>query len=53
MGHVSLQTTQINAEMSQDTIDKKLREWNETWFSEKSSTAFTPKTKNEMPEFLL
>lgn len=29
-GHSSLQTTQIYAEMSQETVDKKLREWNET-----------------------
>lgn len=52
LGHVSLQTTQIYAEMSQDTVDKKLREWNETWFGENSATAIAPKTKNEMPDFL-
>lgn len=52
LGHVSLQTTQIYAEMSQDTVDKKLREWNETWFGEKSAIAIAPKTKNEVPEFL-
>ena len=34
LGHVSLQTTQIYAEMSQSIVDQKLREWNETWFSE-------------------
>ena len=32
LGHVSVQTTQIYAEMSQDTVDRKLKEWNETWF---------------------
>lgn len=34
LGHVSVQTTQIYAEMSQNTVDQKLREWNETWFGE-------------------
>ena len=34
VGHVSLQTTQIYAEMSQSIVDQKLREWNETWLSE-------------------
>ena len=34
LGHVSLQTTQIYAEISQNTVDQKLREWNETWFGE-------------------
>ena len=33
LGHVSLQTTQIYAEMSQNMVDQKLREWNEIWFS--------------------
>jgi site-specific recombinase XerD len=28
LGHVSLQTTQIYAELSQETVDKKLKEWN-------------------------
>ena len=35
LGHVSVQTTQIYAEMSQDTVDKKLKEWNDTWFGTK------------------
>jgi hypothetical protein len=52
LGHVSLQTTQIYAEMSQDTVDKKLREWNETWFGENNTSAIASKSKNEMPEFL-
>ena len=35
LGHVSVQTTQIYAEMSQDSVDKKLKEWNDTWFGDK------------------
>lgn len=30
--HVSVQTTQIYTEMSQDSVDRKLKEWNDTWF---------------------
>ena len=53
MGHVSLQTTQIYAELSQETVDKRLKEWNETWFGENASTLTTPKKNNKVPEFLL
>lgn len=30
LGHVSVQTTQIYAEMSQDSVDRKLKEWKAT-----------------------
>lgn len=53
LGHVSLQTTQIYAEMSQEMVDKKLKEWNETWFGEKTSALKPQKPENEIPEFLL
>ena len=33
LGHVSISSTQIYAELSQASIDKKLKEWNEKWFS--------------------
>lgn len=33
LGHASVMTTQIYAELSQETVDKKLQEWNERWFS--------------------
>lgn len=33
LGHVSLQTTQIYTEITQDTMDRQLKIWNEKWFS--------------------
>ena len=32
LGHVSLQTTQIYAEVTQDTMNRQLKVWNEKWF---------------------
>lgn len=50
LGHASLQTTQIYAEMSQDTVDKKLTEWNETWFGKNNKIEL--KTEDNIPDFL-
>lgn len=49
LGHVSVQTTQIYAEMSQDSVDRKLREWNDAWFGSKIETK---ETKKDIPDFL-
>ena len=49
LGHVSVQTTQIYAEMSQDSVDRKLKEWNDTWFGNKIEIK---KAKDEIPDFL-
>lgn len=51
LGHVSVQTTQIYAEMSQDTVDKKLKEWNNTWFGDKAKIEVRKDVDN-VPEFL-
>lgn len=51
LGHVSVQTTQIYAEMSQDTVDRKLKEWNETWFGDSQKIDIKKATDN-IPEFL-
>ncbi len=51
LGHVSVQTTQIYAEMSQDTVDRKLKEWNETWFGNNPKINIKKSTDN-IPEFL-
>lgn len=51
LGHVSVQTTQIYAEMSQDTVDKKLKEWNETWFGDNQKIDVKEAT-DYIPEFL-
>ena len=50
LGHVSLQTTQIYAEISQNTVDQKLREWNETWFGENKKIEM--KKSVNVPDFL-
>lgn len=52
LGHVSLQSTQIYAELSQNTVDKHLKEWNEKWFSRDSGVKDEDREKNGMPEFL-
>ena len=49
LGHVSVQTTQIYAEMSQDSVDRKLKEWNETWFGDNVEVK---EVKKDVPEFL-
>ena len=49
LGHVSVQTTQIYAEMSQDSVDRKLKEWNDTWFGSKIKMK---EVKKHMPDFL-
>lgn len=51
LGHVSVQTTQIYAEMSQDTVDKKLKAWNETWFGDNQKID-VKKSTNNIPDFL-
>ncbi|MDY2812577.1 MAG: recombinase XerD, partial [Dorea sp.] len=50
LGHVSLQTTQIYAEISQNTVDQKLREWNETWFGENKKIEMEKSV--DVPDFL-
>ena len=51
LGHVSVQTTQIYAEMSQDAVDKKLKEWNETWFGDNQKIKIK-KSVDDIPDFL-
>lgn len=38
-------------EMSQDTVDKKLKEWNETWFGDNQKIDVKKATDN-IPDFL-
>lgn len=49
LGHVSVQTTQIYAEMSQDSVDKKLKEWNDSWFGNKVEIK---EAQDNVPDFL-
>ncbi|MBC3890013.1 tyrosine-type recombinase/integrase [Acetobacterium paludosum] len=52
LGHASLQTTQIYAELSQNTVDKHLKEWNHKWFPQNFNKKEEVIKKNNMPEFL-
>jgi site-specific recombinase XerD len=52
LGHSSLQSTQIYAEISQNTVDKHLKEWNERWFPIPANAAHSTVRNNEMPDFL-
>jgi len=52
LGHSSLQSTQIYAEISQNTVDKHLKEWNERWFSIPANDDHSTVRDNEVPDFL-
>ena len=52
LGHSSILTTQIYAEISQETVDRNLIEWNKKWFNE-SNFINTTKEFNEIPIFLM
>lgn len=52
LGHASLQSTQIYAELSQNTVDKYLKEWNEKWFPKDLNTKEERTSEGAMPSFL-
>ena len=52
LGHVSLQTTQIYAEVTQETMNKQLKSWNEKWFMEEKKTEYYDEKKKIIPDFL-
>ncbi len=53
LGHASIISTQIYVEISQQTVDQSMREWNEKWFSQDViKEDILPKIKNSLPEFL-
>ena len=52
LGHSSIMTTQIYAELSQATVDRNLKEWNEKWFNEKNFENHKEEA-NKMPLFLM
>lgn len=51
-GHASLQSTQIYAEISQDTVNRHLKEWNEKWFPSNVAEREIPQKSNRIPDFL-
>ena len=55
LGHSSISTTQIYAEVSQNMADKHLREWSQKWFGHTKQAEPSNKTdngKNAIPSFL-
>ena len=53
LGHVSLQTTQIYTEISQDTMNRQLKSWNDKWFLTGGSDHDKSKGVGNMPNFLM
>lgn len=52
LGHASLQTTQIYTEISQDSLNRQLKSWNDKWFLKQDpGHGETPATGN-VPAFL-
>lgn len=52
LGHSSLQTTQIYAEMSANRANQYLKQWNEKWFPALDAVGQKEKQKSNIPEFL-
>lgn len=51
LGHASLQTTQIYAEITQDTMNRHLKSWNDKWFIKEAELDIED-TDERMSEFL-
>ena len=52
LGHASIQTTQIYADLSQNTVDENIRKWNEKWFPPTIQPEVPKCEDNPMPDFL-
>lgn len=52
LGHVSLQTTQIYTEVTQDTMNRQLQEWNKKWFVKDDLGGAANKSIENTPSFL-
>ena len=52
LGHSSLQSTQIYAEVTQSTLDKHIRTWNEKWGPITNCIADEPDPCSVIPDFL-
>lgn len=51
LGHSSISTTERYAELSQGTVNRHIRNWNEKWFSHQKENPANQK-KNQLPDFL-
>ena len=52
LGHVSLQTTQIYTEITQDTMNRQLKAWNDKWFLKQDQDGSNRKDNSNTPSFL-
>ena len=52
LGHSSISTTERYAELSQGTVNKHIRDWNEKWFSHQKEEPVERKKENVLPDFL-
>ncbi len=52
LGHSSISTTERYAELSQGTVNRHIRDWNEKWFSSQQETYVGQKQENPLPDFL-
>jgi len=52
LGHESLQSTMIYAQISQSTVDKYVKEWNDKWFSKDSGREVLSEISDKVIDFL-
>ncbi|MCL2670448.1 MAG: tyrosine-type recombinase/integrase [Clostridiales bacterium] len=52
LGHASVTTTERYAELSQSTVNRHIKEWNERWFPMDNTAAAISDTANVFPVFL-
>lgn len=52
LGHVSLQTTQIYTEITQDTMNRQLKSWNDKWFLKDKDNGKHAGGNSIIPDFL-
>ena len=51
LGHASLATTEKYAELSQGTVDRHIKNWNQRWFPDDPADTL-PTEINVLPDFL-
>ena len=52
LGHASISTTERYAELTQGTVNKHIRAWNEKWFPAMTDSATCDSQEDRMPPFL-
>jgi site-specific recombinase XerD len=52
LGHASLQSTQIYAEVTQSTVDRNIKAWNEKWGTNLNNKADKLESCSAVPDFL-